>query len=430
MKRSRFNVFFDYNGKTYISNTFSKSLIELDEQHQKVLANSDAELCEIQDSLKALYQEGILVDDQLDEIGMLRFAHEQSKKGTDEIEIVVAPTLSCNFRCEYCFETKRNGRMSDDVQDKVINYIKEKTKAIDCKKIRFIWFGGEPLLCFDIIEKMTVSLNKYCQESGINIEYSVITNGYLITHDILARMEQINIRHVQITLDGDKNTHDSRRVLLDGSGTYDKIYDNLKLFSEYNITVAIRVNIDADNAEMFGYVKSEIKKLNNNRIVCHPALVEKTENQSTTQKNKCLKGNEDWFYKNPDIEEYYLSQSKKNLDNVCCVCSAEHLDSFVVDELGNLYKCWNSIGYDDQIWGTIGTEKKNPVIVSQYLGRDPFTENECCDCAFIPVCAGGCIYHSIYSDNKKCIPEKFLYDKLIIKKILKGGNDYESNPDS
>lgn len=56
----------------------------------------------------------------------------------------------------------------------------------------------------------------------------MVTNGYLLTDDKARMLRELGIRHLQITLDGSKKTHDSRRFLLGGKPTYDTIINNLE----------------------------------------------------------------------------------------------------------------------------------------------------------------------------------------------------------
>ena len=53
MKFSRFNVFFEHQDKKYVSNTYSKAVIALDEIHYDILKNKkEQQLEDIKDDLK------------------------------------------------------------------------------------------------------------------------------------------------------------------------------------------------------------------------------------------------------------------------------------------------------------------------------------------------------------------------------------------
>lgn len=415
MKFSRFNVLWEENGEYYISNTLSRNLIKIDSIHYEILKSGEIyRLNEISDSIETLKNEGILVDDELDEIGMLRFSHQQSMRASGEIEVVFAPTLSCNFKCVYCFETPRAGMLTEENEEMIFNYLTNHLQENQCKKLRFLWFGGEPLLCPDIIERFTYRLRLFCLEKKIELFVAVITNGYLLTRQVVNMLEKVGVNHIQITIDGCKEMHDSRRKLVNGEGTFDVILHNLEFFTNSTIDVAIRVNIDRENLEEYKNVKKVIDELNFSNIECHPALIEKTSNQCCDQKERCIIGDETNYYYDESIKRYYCKNAKAELDCVSCSCDAEHISSLVIDELGNIYKCWNSIGLDSDIYKKIYDDTYiNPRMTSIYLGRDPFTEKECAECRFVPICAGGCLFHWLNSGTHKCTPAKYLYKEFI-----------------
>lgn len=419
MKTSKFNIFTEYNGKRFVSNTLSKSLISIDDLHYDILSKGKTErFNEIQEDIPVLKENGIVVEDKLDEIGSLRIAYQKSKNSTNEIEFVVAPTMSCNFKCVYCFETQRKGKMTEKIQNKVDLFIKNKIDELKPNKVRFIWFGGEPLLCVDIVEKMSKSISDFIKSKGIELEMIIITNGYFATLDNITRLVSAGVNHFQITIDGSKESHDKRRVLHNGNGTYDIIYNNLKNFKGIDVSVGIRVNIDKNNIGEFKIVKDEIAKLNNAKIKCHPALVEPAQIHDSNRRNLCFRNEANDYYNSKDILEYYSEKKLRNLGVQLCYCGAEHNNSFAIDEKGNLYKCWNCMGYDDAILSKIDEpEKLNETVASVYLGRDPFTEEDCKDCPYIPICGGGCVEQKNVNGHNTCCENRYLYDKIIKKEI-------------
>ena len=420
MKFSKFNVFFEHQNKKYVSNTYSKAVIVLDEKHYDILKNKkEQQLEEITDDIACLSEQGILVEDDLDEIGLLRYAYEQSKYSPEDMEFVIAPTMQCNFKCSYCFEEHHSGNMSKTIQSKVLKFFEEKISKNNCKRVFFVWFGGEPLLCLDIIEDMTKKIIEICQKYNVKIYINLITNGYLLNKHSIRKLEVVGVEHIQITVDGIKKTHDQRRMLKNGEGTFDVIYNNLSLFKNSKITVAVRVNIDSNNLNAYDKVVQLVENLENPNIVCHPAIVVPTENQEISQRNSCLSRCDMNHYYAGAVGEYYLKRRNSVLKSVTNNCGAEHFYSYVIDEKGLIYKCWNSIGYESQALCSVDDElHKNSSILSRYWGRDPFTEEECKDCAYIPICAGGCIEQMMQKGQHECVPEKYLYKEIIVRKLL------------
>ena len=418
MKASMFNVLTSHNGKTYISNTLTKSISTIDAMHQQALETNRFDT--VAESLPALKENGFVVDKDFDELGALRYAYQMSKSSTEELEFVVAPTMNCNFRCTYCFENPRPGKMSEEVQNAVTELIRQKVLQLKPKRVRYIWFGGEPLLCLDIVENMSRILSSFMKEQKVFLDMIVITNGYLISEDVISRLEKVGVTHFQITIDGSRELHDGRRILHNGEGTYDRICGNLSCFSSHTATVGIRVNIDKNNLGAFRLVQDEIRKLGNSNIKCYPALVEPASNHDEDKKSSCFCNNCQAYYNSPDIAAFYSYMQLDNLGLQLCYCGAEHNHSFAVDEKGNLYKCWNTIGDPEKILSTVfDSSNQNSKIAAAYLGRDPFSEEECCKCPYLPICGGGCVNQRFLNGSPSCCERKYLYDSIIRKSVDK-----------
>lgn len=418
MKFSKFNIVFDYKTNIYITNTLTKSIMQIDEKIKKVLKDNKIDDFS-QEEINIFKSKGFVINSNIDEIGLLRYRSNKLKNSKKEMEFVICPTLECNFKCTYCFESSRKGYMNENVQNKVLKFIFEKTHNSENEKIHIVWFGGEPLLYPDILLKMNEEIFTYCKENKKELRSDIITNGYLLNEKLIDRLVNSHIDHLQITIDGSKTFHDARRVLKNGLGTYDKIYNNLELLKDKPITVSLRMNIDKNNLDSISELENDIKKLNNSNICTHPAIVELSSNHFNDIKDNCFHDNNglEFYYNHPEISKYYDSCKCSDYGLRLFFCEAEHANSFVIDEIGNVYKCWNSIGNDDEIYCTVDNHQKNPAILSTYLARDPFTEKDCIDCPYIPICAGGCVMQRKLHNKNFCSESRFNYLKTVKNSI-------------
>ena len=62
-----------------------------------------------------------------------------------------------------------------------------------------------------------------CQARGVAMLINIITNGLLLTPEVVDRLLPFGLNGVKITLDGDRDTHNRMRPLRGGQGTFDKI---------------------------------------------------------------------------------------------------------------------------------------------------------------------------------------------------------------
>lgn len=133
--------------------------------------------------------------------------------------------------------------MKDEVAEKVAYFILSNIKQEQSLKI--IWYGGEPLMgikAIKIISEIIIANQLLYKEFVAEI----VTNGYYLTKNMAKLLKSLHVNYVQVTLDGDKETHDKRRCLVDGTPTFDRIIKNIQNTFEI-IQTTIRINIDKNN---------------------------------------------------------------------------------------------------------------------------------------------------------------------------------------
>lgn len=411
LKKSQFNVMIMVDGINVLANTLTGAIVEFTETEYEVFQHDLSQLSE--NDVSYLKNEGFLVENDLNEIGLLRNAYIERKYLNDVANIVIGITLECNFCCPYCFEKRCNGHMDENVQESLITYI-ETLLEKGIKNLNIDWFGGEPLLYPDIIIGLSDKINALCRRKNISVTYSLTTNGYLLTRQMAIKFVQQGISTIKITIDGNKEIHDSRRKLRSGRGTFDKILENINVIQDLSLSILVRVNIDKSNKESYTDVLNILANCGN--VTVYPAIVTFEDIQDKVQKSRCYSHKEyDEYYKN--IGSFY--RLDEELCRGVCSCMAEHKYSFVVDPAGYVYKCVNDIGHEKSAIGSvIDGEFKGVSIVAKYLGRDPFTEYECKNCSYIPLCYGGCVSEYIDKGTHACSPIKYLFKELVIQNIL------------
>ena len=136
----------------------------------------------------------------------------------------------CNLRCKYCFASTGDfgtGRklMPLEVGKAAIDFLLEKSVGRENLEVDF--FGGEPLMNFDVVKEIVKYARSKEKEYNKNFRFTITTNGLLLTDD---KIEYINkeMSNVVLSIDGRKEVNDKMRVRVDGSGCYDKIVENYK----------------------------------------------------------------------------------------------------------------------------------------------------------------------------------------------------------
>ena len=132
---------------------------------------------------------------------------------------------TCNLNCEYCFASqgKYKGEravMSFEVGKRALDWLIENSGSR--KNLEVDFFGGEPLMNFEVVKRLVAYARSIEKEKGKNFRFTLTTNGLLIDDDVIdfANKEMSN---VVLSLDGRKEIHDRFRVDYNGNGSFDKI---------------------------------------------------------------------------------------------------------------------------------------------------------------------------------------------------------------
>ena len=103
-------------------------------------------------------------------------------------------TLQCNFACDYCFQgdhgdyNKFAAKMSLDTARKVALWIEQRLDEVRPEKFHLTLFGGEPLLNLPVAYYLAERTHAMCEERGVPQSVSVITNGLLLTPEVVDRL--------------------------------------------------------------------------------------------------------------------------------------------------------------------------------------------------------------------------------------------------
>lgn len=359
----------------------------------------------------------ILVDNQEDDLNVYLADVLKNRYNSSDMALTILPTRGCNFGCIYCYEQDRPNVLINEQTEKAI--VKFVCSNSNLKRLSVVWYGGEPLLNFDSMVRLTKMFKQ------LNIEYSakIVSNGYLLTKEKADLMKDLAIRNIQITFDGSEEIHNQRRFLLGGQPTYRKIMDNLKYLLSINkeITIDIRTNIDRRNKDDYNKFYQDFKsEINDKRVTMYPGFV------SDLLSSECVSPEfniSEGGYKAQfilDIFDKYGIEIKSFLPKYRRhSCVASKYFAFVVGPEGELYKCWRMVGNQKETIGNVNDGSLDMVKFSKYLiGADYTLDSKCLQCEFITLCGGGCPLVRMRNKYEKislnhCCPEKTHMDQLM-----------------
>lgn len=331
----------------------------------------------------------VLIDD-VEEDSLLESIHHHrnlANYDTSSLLLTIAPTLGCNFDCPYCFEKNKRGvHMPEEVEQNIVDWI---ATFPNLRYLAITWYGGEPFLRFNTMKR----LSRKIEEMGLPFFATVITNGYLITPEIAKQLDGLKIKRIQITLDGDQATHDSRRTLVSGKETYGRILESIQtLVDHWSGQISIRLNLDRENREKYQVLHQQLtERFPSDRLGIYAALVRSATGEQPDLACQMDRKEMEEFQLN-NHEQHGIAPANTFPDHSIGGCTATRQNGYVVGPRGELYKCWMDLGLDDMIVGRVdeGGLSNHAAIARYMTGSDNFSDPECRTCYFLPVCSGGC----------------------------------------
>jgi uncharacterized protein len=376
----------------------SNSLIELEEDlYNKLQQIPKGEECinnDINDGNSVLRDLLFFTthEEETNVLNNLRLKNFMHRFNANYMGLTIAPTSYCNFNCIYCYEDFRlKNFMSEETEQKLLEFIEQKNP----KFLNITWFGGEPLLNFRRIKSIT----KQIIQREINFTAAIITNGYLLSSNIINSLEELKINFIQITIDGLEKTHNKRRPHISHPDSFQKITQNLDVLceKEFPIHINLRINLDKNNVSEFPQIVKYIKdRYPFKNVMITPAYVSGEIGGSC--QNPCL-------FNRKEKAKFKLTHLETDIINYYPIlqdydCTARQINSYVVNADGGLYKCYNDIGNKEKEIANLNSKGINSELLTKYLmEEDPYNDQKCLECNIAPVCNGGCPYVRIFGKD-------------------------------
>ena len=134
-------------------------------------------------------------------------------------------TQQCNMRCKYCYIWKKDAKISASTANKIIDFMFKNNPSEE--KIEFGFFGGEPLLEFDLIKQITYMIEHHSSYKKEKIVLSVVTNGTIFSDEIGAYLNKHNIGFC-VSCDGPAYVQDVFRCFPDGGRSSETVNKNIQ----------------------------------------------------------------------------------------------------------------------------------------------------------------------------------------------------------
>lgn len=310
----------------------------------------------------------------------------------------------CNLRCKYCFAStgdfgKGRKLMTFETGKKAIDFLLE--KSLDRKNLELDFFGGEPLMNFDVVKQIVEYARSREAEYGKKFRFTITTNGVLLDDD---KIDFINLEmsNVVLSIDGRKEVNDYMRKRVDGSGCYDKIMPAFKKLVEKrgDKEYYVRGTFTKNNLDF----SNDVFDLYNNgfdQISVEPVVCEASADYAITEKELPA-----IFKEYERLAERILENEKKGkrfnffhfmLDLDQGPCAIKRLrgcgcgnDYVAITPDGDIYPCHQFVGIEKFKMGNIDEGTFDTNMKSYFSKTHVYTKPECKKCWAKFYCSGGC----------------------------------------
>lgn len=415
MKASKFNVFFPHEGYQVGYNGFSNEFIILEpylyDLYNEAKRNSFEELNIYKPEFYNLLKEKeFFIDSDVDEVDRVRQMSKLIDNDDTKFQLHINPTMNCNFKCWYCYETHiKDSKMDLATIANTEGFVKQVFENKESlKEFSLSWFGGEPLLYFHkVVVPILKSTYEISQTHGVNFHSAITTNGLLIDQNVIDQCLKYNLNFFQITLDGNREKHDKVRFISEGRGSYDKIVSNIFDLAKNKIQVNIRINISVETLEGITDIASDFASMNQEdrkwiHFDLHKVWQVEADIDKQINENRVL------------FREQGFVVSSGVYDTVINSCYGDKKNHATINFNGEVFKC---TARDFTTANSEGILKPGGFIEwNEKLDKrlnSKFKNKPCLECPILPLCGGGCTQQAIEHENVDYCVYDFDNDKKL-----------------
>lgn len=324
----------------------------------------------------------------------------------------------CNLKCKYCFaeEGEYHGKrelMSLEVGKKAIDFlIKSSGKR---KNLEVDFFGGEPLMNFDVVKGIVEYARSIEKEHNKNFRFTITTNGILLNDEIMDYINA-NMHNVVLSIDGRKEVHDNMRPRAGGQGSYDNIVPKFKKLAESRnqTDYYVRGTFTRHNLD-FGKDVLHLADLGFKQISVEPVVADPSEDYAIQPEDlptifaEYEKLAKDILAKRKNGEWFNFFHFMIDLTGGPCVTKrlvgcGSGTEYLAVAPTGDLYPCHQFVGMEQFKMGSVYTGVEKTSVRKDFEQCNVYNKPACQKCWAKFYCSGGCVANSFNSHGDLISP--------------------------
>jgi len=301
-------------------------------------------------------------------------------------------TDRCNMRCRYCYSTHGTSTMTAETAHRAVDLALRQSEG---KAFGIVFFGGEPLLCRELIYNIVDYASKKASGTEGGIYFKITTNGLLLDRDFIDYAKKHRI-FIALSHDGLREAHDACRVGIDGNGTYDILDEKIPLLLGEMPYAPALMTVTPETVRYFADGVEMLYKRGFRYIITSPDYSGNWDDASLYELKKqyrLLAGfyhdhtlNEEKFYLSP-FEVKFASHIRGELyRHERCELGRRQLS---VAPDGSIYPCVQFVGHDEyrigDVFGGVDEAKRG-----ELYELSEAVKPECTGCSIVDRCNSHC----------------------------------------
>ncbi|MBQ9416501.1 MAG: thioether cross-link-forming SCIFF peptide maturase [Clostridia bacterium] len=321
---------------------------------------------------------------------------------------------TCNLNCEYCFASqgKYHGEralMSLEVGKRAIDFLVENSGTR--KNLEVDFFGGEPLMNFEVVKQIVAYARSIEKEKGKNFRFTLTTNGVLVDKEVIEFANR-ECHNVVLSLDGRREVHDRFRRTINGKGSYDTVVPKFQEFvkargdREYYMRGTFTHFNPDFTQDLFHMLDLGFRKLSMEPVVCPPgdpyALTEEDKKILFEQYEILAR---DMLKRKKEGDPYLFYHYMIDLTHGPCIYKrisgcGSGTEYMAVTPWGDLYPCHQFVGDEAYRLGDLWTGVTNLAVQDKFRQCNAYARPGCQNCWAKLYCSGGCAANAYHATGE------------------------------
>jgi uncharacterized protein len=390
----------------------------------------------VSEEIQELFKYKILVKNADEDEKVLNFIRSKIPEPSISVCYFIL-SEQCNLACKYCFlgnnapEKRKNFSLAamtkENAEKSIMFFIKQLEISNNDSlnnKPNIIFYGGEPLINFPVLEYVAERINDLKQKVKCieNIELSVVTNGLLLDLPKLNRLKELNVA-LAISIDGCTEEANAMRVDMYGNPSFPKVVEVLDKIKEAGVDVSLSITLTEetikDKQKILDLITVYgIKGLGFNILMSDESFKpsdEYNENAAQFIIDMFIELRKIGVYEDRIMRKIKAFSKSQIYFSDCAATSGSQI---VITPDGNVGVCHGCLSNRQFFVSSVNDEVFNArtnIVFMEWAKLTPINKPECLSCEALGICGGGCPVnamrsqpgHTIHSlDERFCVHAK------------------------